>query len=80
MMVRERRKSCASRTRGERRHAISKIRRAVSIKIAVENRKRCNTESVRKRMETASQRRRVFFVCLHFTKRYTTLFLDNYPS
>lgn len=35
--VRERRKSCAARPWEEGRHAVSKIRRAVGMKIAVED-------------------------------------------
>ena len=40
------RKSCAVRPRERRGHAVSKFRRAVSTKIAVEDRYRCNIASV----------------------------------
>ena len=40
--VSEGRKSCAARPREERRHAVSKFRRAVSMKITIEDRKGCN--------------------------------------
>ncbi|MPC54510.1 hypothetical protein E2C01_048430 [Portunus trituberculatus] len=50
--VRERRKSCAARTLEERRNAISKIRRAVGMKIAAEDSKTCNIAAVRKRPKT----------------------------
>ena len=55
--VRERRKSCAARPKKEGRHAVSKIRRAVSMKTAVENSKRCNIAAMRKRLKTVCQRR-----------------------
>ena len=56
--VRGRRKSCAARPREKgRRHAVSKIRRAVSMKIAVEDSKRGNIAAERKRLKTVSQRR-----------------------
>ncbi len=38
MILRERRQSCAARPREEGRHAVTKIRRAVSMKIKVEER------------------------------------------
>ena len=55
--VRERGKSSAARPKKEGRHAVSKIRRAVSMKIAVENSERCNVAAMRKRLKTVSQRR-----------------------
>ena len=39
--VRGRSKSCAARPREQGRHAVSEIRRAVSMKIAVKESKRC---------------------------------------
>ena len=58
--VRERRKSCAAaRPQGEVRHAVSKINRAVRMKIAIEDSKRCNIAVVRKRLKTVSQRKGV---------------------
>ena len=57
--VRGRRKSCAARPREEGRHAVSKIKRAVSMKIAVEDSERGNIAAERKRLETVSQRRGV---------------------
>lgn len=42
-----------------RRHADSKINRAVSIKIAIEDSKRCNITTKRERLKIVSQRRRV---------------------
>ena len=41
------------------RHAVSKIRGAVSMKIAVKESKRGNIAAMRKRLKTVSQRRRV---------------------
>ena len=41
------------------RHAVSKIRRAVSMKIAVKESKRDNIAATRKRLKTVSQRRGV---------------------
>ena len=55
--MRERGKSCAARQRKEGRHAVSKIRRAISTKIAVKESKRGNVAAMRKRLKTVSQRR-----------------------
>ncbi|MPC42524.1 hypothetical protein E2C01_036146 [Portunus trituberculatus] len=41
----------------EERHAVSKINRAVSMKIAIKDRKGCNISAVRNRLKTVSQRR-----------------------
>ena len=41
------------------RHVLSKIRRAVSMKIAVKESKRGNIAAMRKRLKTVSQRRGV---------------------
>ena len=57
--MRGRSKSCAARLREEGKHAVSKVRRAVNVKIVVENGKRCNTGAVRKSLKTVSQRRGV---------------------
>ena len=40
------RKSCAARPREEGRHEVNKFRRAVSMKITVEDKYRCNIASV----------------------------------
>lgn len=56
-MVRKRRKYCAVSPREEVRQAASKTRRDVSIKTAVEDRKRCNNAVMGKRLNTVSQRR-----------------------
>ena len=54
------RKPCAARPEEEeRRHAVSRIRRAVGMKIAIKDSKRYNILSVRKRLKTVSQRRGV---------------------
>ena len=55
--VRERRQSCAARPREEGRHAVSKIRRAVSMKITIEDSERGNIATMRERLKTVSQRR-----------------------
>ena len=54
--VRERSKSCAARPREQRRHAVSEIRRAVSMKIAVKESKRGNIAAMRKGLKIVSQR------------------------
>ena len=55
--MRERRKSCAARPKKEGRHAVSKIRRAVSMKIAVENTKKCNIATMREIEHSQSEKR-----------------------
>ena len=57
--MRERGKSCGARPREEGRRAVSKIRRIVSMKIAVENSKRYNIAAMRERLKTVRQRRGV---------------------
>ena len=57
--VRGRSKSCAARPQEQGRHAISEIRRAVSMEVAVKDRKRGNIAAMRKRVKTVSQRRGV---------------------
>ena len=52
-------KSCAARPRKQGRHAVSKIRTAVSMKISVKERKRGNIAAMRKRLKTVNQRRGV---------------------
>ena len=52
-------KSRAARPREQGRHAVSEIRRAVNMKIAVKESKRGNIAAMRKRLKTVSQRRRV---------------------
>ena len=56
--VRGRGKYCATRPQEEGSHAVSMIKRVVSMKIAVEN-KRGNVAAMRKRLKTVSQRRGV---------------------
>ncbi|MPD01703.1 hypothetical protein E2C01_097243 [Portunus trituberculatus] len=53
--MRGRRKPCAARLQEEGRHAVSKISRTVSMKIAIKDRKRCNISAVRKKLKTDSQ-------------------------
>ena len=50
-------RSCAARPREQERHVVSKIREAVSIKIAVKDSKRDNIVPMRKTLKTVSQRR-----------------------
>ena len=50
--MRERRQSCATRPREEGRHAVSKIKRAVSMKITVEDSKRGNITAKKERLKT----------------------------
>ena len=57
--MRGRGKSCAVRLQEQGRHAVSKIRRAVIMKIAVKESKRGNIAAIRKRLKTVSQRRGV---------------------
>ena len=57
--VRGRGKSCAAKPREQGKHAVSKIRRAVSMKISVKESKRGNVAAMRKRLKTVSQRRGV---------------------
>ena len=57
--VRGRGKSCAARLWEQGRHAVSKIRRAVSMKITVKDSKRGNIAAMRKRFKTVSQRIKV---------------------
>ena len=56
-MVRERRQCCAARQWEEGRQAVSKIKRAVSMKITAEDSKRGNTAAMRERLKTVSQSR-----------------------
>ena len=49
-------KSCAARPLEQGKHAVSEIRRTVSMKIAVVS-KRGNIAAMRKRLKTVSQRR-----------------------
>ena len=46
--VRGRSKSCAARPREQGRHAVSEIRRAVSMKIAIKENKRGNIAAMKK--------------------------------
>ena len=52
--MRRRGKSCAARLQEQGRHAVSKIRRVVSMKIAVKESKRGNIAAMRKRLNTVS--------------------------
>ena len=54
-----RRKSCGVRQQKDGRHAVCKIDRAVCMKIAIEDRKRCSISVKRERLKTVSQRRGV---------------------
>ena len=53
MGVSVRRKSCSAR------NAVSKINKAVSLKISIEDNNRCNIPEVRKRLKTVSQKKGV---------------------
>ena len=57
--MRGRGKSCAARPREQGRHAVSKVRRAISMKIEVKESKRGNIAVMRKRLMTVSQGRGV---------------------
>ena len=48
------RKWCAARPREGRSHAVSKFRRAISMKITVEDSKRCNFAAECKRLKIVS--------------------------
>ena len=52
-------KTCAARSREQERHAVSEIRKAVIMEIAVKESKRGNITAMRKRLKTVSQRRGV---------------------
>jgi hypothetical protein len=52
--VRESRESSAAGPREGGRHAVSKFRRAVTMKIAVEKRERSNIAAVNERLKTVS--------------------------
>ena len=55
--MRGRRKFCVVGLQEDGRHALSNINRAVSMKIAIEDRKRCNILANRESLKTVSQRR-----------------------
>ena len=57
--MRGRSKSCVVRPREQGRHAVSEIRRAASMTIAVKESKRGNIAAMTKRLKTGSQRRGV---------------------
>ena len=59
MEARGRSKSCAVRQQEQGRHAVSDIRRAVSMKIVIKESKRGNIAAMRKTLKTVSQRRGV---------------------
>ena len=52
-------KPCAARPQEEGRHVVSKTNRAVGMKIAIEDGKKCNIPVKRERVKTVNQRRRV---------------------
>ena len=52
-------KSCAARPLEQGKHAVSEIRRAVSMEVAVKESKKGNIAVMRKRLKTVSQRRGV---------------------
>lgn len=56
--VKQNRKSCSGKPLKERRHAVSMTRRAVSMKRAVENRKRCNIIVIREAEDGQLKRKR----------------------
>ena len=49
-------KSCAGRPREKGRHAVSEIRRAVSMEVVVKESKGGNISAMRKKLKTVSQR------------------------
>ena len=55
--VKGKRKSCVVRPQEEGRRAISKINRAVSMKIAIEDRERCNIPTEREAKGSQSEER-----------------------
>ena len=57
--IRVSRKSCVVRLWEGMRHAVSKFRKAVCMKITVEDSKKCNIAAERKRLKTVSKRRGV---------------------
>ena len=57
--MRGRSKSCAGRPREQGRHAVSEIRRGVSMEVAVKESKKGNIAVMRKRLKTVSQRKGV---------------------
>ena len=57
--MRERSKSNAARPREQGRHAVSEIRRAVSMEVGIKESKRGNIAAMRKRLKIVSQRRGV---------------------
>ena len=57
--ARGRSKFCAARPQEQGRYAVSEIRRAVSMEVAVKDSKRGNIAAMRKRLKTVSQRRGV---------------------
>ena len=57
--MRGRRKSHVVRLQEEGRYAVSMINRAVSMKMTIEDSKRCNIPTKRERLKTVSQRRGV---------------------
>ena len=59
IQMRQRRKSCAMRLQEEGRHAVSMINRAVSMKRAIEDSKRCNFLVKGETLKTVVQRRGV---------------------
>ena len=52
-------KFCAAMPLEQGRHAVSEIRRAVSIEVELKESKSCNIAAMRKRLKTVSQRRGV---------------------
>ena len=51
---------CVVRLREEGRHAVSKARRTVGIKTAVEDSKRCNISSMREKLKIVKERKSHF--------------------
>ena len=57
ILVRGRRKSCAARPQEEGRHVVSKINRAVSMKIVIKDSKRCNIPAKKETEDIQSEER-----------------------
>ena len=55
--MRERRKSCVARLQKEGRHAVSKVSRAITMKIAIEDSTRYNIQAERGAEDSQSEER-----------------------
>ena len=63
-------KPCAARLQEDGRNAVIKIRKAVSMKIAIKESKKGNIVAMRKRLKTISQRRGIV---VYLLKKYYIL-------